>query len=90
MLFEGCQGKPGVTILEKKCPNCGNLVELMSTDAVVECEECGYPVYTDLMDCAYQCPKAKKCLGDAQYARMCAVRAQWEAQMKQLRNDDEW
>ena len=36
MIMEGCQGKPRTpTISEKICPNCGNPIEIFSTDTEV-------------------------------------------------------
>lgn len=90
MLFEGCQGNKGVQIREKVCPNCGRAVELMSTDVYTQCEECGFTVYSDLVDCVGSCSRARECLGESYYLRLMEARKQWEEQMKQLQNDDEW
>lgn len=90
MLLEGCQGKKGVQIREKTCPNCGSSVELMSTDVCAQCEECGTVVYSDLMDCVQHCPKARECVGDAYYERLIAAKEQWQARMQALQDDDEW
>lgn len=90
MLLEGCQGKKGVEIQERVCPNCGNVVELMSTDIFAECEVCGCTVYSSLMECARTCPKARECVGDECYARLMAARRQWEARMEQKQDDDQW
>lgn len=90
MLLEGCQGNKGVQIQEKTCPNCGNMVELMSSDVFVKCEVCGFPVYSDFMDCVQRCPKAKECVGEEYFARLMAARQQWEAQMNALQDDDQW
>lgn len=90
MLFEGCQGKKGVAIQEVCCPNCGNTVELMSSDVFAECEECGFTVYSERMECVQRCPKARECVGDAYFARLMAAREQWETQMQALQDDDLW
>lgn len=90
MLFEGCQGNKGVQIQEKVCPNCGNTVELMSSDVYAQCEDCGFTVYSDLMECVQRCPKARECVGDAYFERLMAARRQWEAQMNALQDDDQW
>lgn len=89
MLFEGCQGNKGVQIQEKTCPNCGNVVELMTSDVYTECEECGCTVYSDLMECVQRCSKAKECVGEDYYQRLMQARKKWEAHMEAL-NDDEW
>lgn len=90
MLFEGCQGNKGVQIQEKVCPGCGNTVELISSDVFVQCEKCGFTVYSDLMECTRRCPKARQCVGEAYFERLTAAREAWEAQMQELQNDDEW
>ena len=39
MIFEGCQGKPRTpTLEEKRCPRCGNLIEIFSADTEAVCE----------------------------------------------------
>ena len=90
MLLEGCQGKKGVQIRERRCPNCGCLVEMMSTDLCVECDNCGATVYGDLMDCALNCPEARQCIGDAQYEKLMEAKAQWRETMGAQQDDDEW
>lgn len=90
MLFEGCQGKKSPEIQEKLCPGCGNPVELISTEVYARCEVCGTTVYSDLMDCLHRCPKARECMGDECYSRMLAARSQWQAQLAEMENDDEW
>lgn len=90
MLLEGCQGNKGVQIQEIFCPNCGNTVELMSSDVYTQCEACGFTVYSDKMDCVQRCPKAKECVGEAYFARLMEARVQWEADMAKLQEDDEW
>lgn len=90
MLLEGCQGKKGPQIREVTCPQCGSPVELMSTDVSAECEECGFTVYSDLMDCVFRCSMAKECVGEAQYARMLAAKADWQNQQEQLLDNDQW
>ena len=90
MLFEGCQGRKGPEILEKKCPNCGAEVELVSGEVMAVCESCGFPVYTDLMDCAFRCPQARQCVGEEGYARLLEAKARWEETMARLHDDDTW
>ena len=90
MLLNGCQGNQGVQIQEKVCPNCGNVVELMSSDVFVSCEVCGFTVYSDLMECVRRCSKARECVGETHFARLMAAREQWEAQMNAAQDDDTW
>lgn len=90
MILDGCQGKKGPEIEEVICPNCGNTVELVSTDIFGVCEECGETVFTDRMDCARNCPQARECLGEKGYGRMINAKAQWRAQLEAQQDEDEW
>ncbi len=90
MIWEGCQGKKGVQIQEKICPNCGNEVEIMSSDVWVKCNVCGFILYSDLMDCVQNCPKARECVGDAYYERLMEAARQRQEQLEQLADSDEW
>ena len=48
MIMDGCQGKPRTpTIEDRICPNCGNPIEIFSTDTEVACDNCGFIVYND-------------------------------------------
>ncbi|MFR7832565.1 MAG: hypothetical protein ACLU3F_15290 [Blautia wexlerae] len=48
MIMDGCQGKPRTpTIEDRICPNCGNPIEIFSTDTEVACDKCGFVVYND-------------------------------------------
>ena len=43
MIMDGCQGKPRTpTIEDRICPNCGNPIEIFSTDTEVACDKCGF------------------------------------------------
>ena len=65
----GCPGSVSIrgtpTLAIKKCPGCGNEVELFSIDAKAECEQCGFVVYNDRQSCILWCRHAKKCFGEA-------------------------
>ena len=74
MIMEGCQGKPRTpTISEKICPNCGNPIEIFSTDTQVACDKCGFVVYNDTLSCVQWCKYARKCVGDEMYERMMEI-----------------
>lgn len=90
MILEGCQGKRGPVFQEIRCPNCGRTVELASTDVKAECDYCRFTIYNDLMECVFNCPKARECVGDRTYERMMASKKDWEEYMAQLTDDDEW
>ena len=55
------KGTPTLEI--KKCPICGENVELFSTDQECVCPQCGFVVYNDLVSCIRWCRYAEKCLG---------------------------
>ena len=65
----GCPGSVSIrgtpTLAVKKCPECGNEVELFSTDAKAECGQCGFVVYNDRQSCILWCRNAGKCFGEA-------------------------
>ena len=74
MIMEGCQGKPRTpTISEKICPNCGNTIEIFSTDTEVACEKCGFVAYNDALSCVQWCKYARKCVGDEMYELMMEI-----------------
>ena len=80
MIYEGCQGKPRTpTLAEKRCPNCGGLIEIFSVDTEAVCENCGQVIYNDTLSCVQWCQYARKCVGDEMYEHMMAIaRAQKE------------
>ena len=85
-IFNGCQGKSkNLTITEKTCPNCGNVIELFSIDTQMPCEHCGFVAYNDTLSCVQWCKHAKACVGEEMYAHMMKV---LEAQKKR-RNREE-
>lgn len=80
MIMEGCQGKPRTpTLEEKRCPRCGNLLEIFSTDTEVTCERCGQTIYNDTLSCVQWCQYARKCVGDEMYEHMMDIARQQKA-----------
>ena len=79
MIMEGCQGKPQLKVLEKTCPNCGHEIEMFSVDTEAKCENCGFTIYNDLLNCVQWCKYARKCVGDEMYEHMMALAAQQKA-----------
>ena len=73
MIMEGCQGKKGVTIEEKICPRCGHPVEIFSIDTEMACENCGFVIYNDSLNCVQWCRYARKCVGDEMYGHLMKV-----------------
>ena len=88
MIAEGCQGKPRTpTIIEKVCPQCGNIIELFSIDTQMPCEHCGFVAYNDTLSCVQWCEHARKCVGNEMYEKMMeiAARQKEEAQKERQR-----
>ena len=49
------------TLVVKKCPKCGNEVEIFSSDIDVQCGECRFTVINDLNSCTRRCVYSKEC-----------------------------
>ena len=66
MSHRSCPGAANITgtpTLEiKKCPECGETVEVFSTDREIACPGCGFIVFNDLTSCLRWCRYAEKCL----------------------------
>jgi NADH pyrophosphatase NudC (nudix superfamily) len=60
------------TLAIKRCPNCGEEVELFSNDVSVKCSNCGFEVYNDIASCVQWCRYAKECVGTELYNRLMA------------------
>ena len=61
------RGTPTLTI--QKCPQCGEDVEIFSSDAKVRCSKCRLEVFTDTNLCIRWCAHAKECWGTELYER---------------------
>ena len=74
MTYTGCQSKSkDISINEKVCPNCGNIIELFSIDTEVACDKCGFVAYNDTLSCVQWCQYAKQCVGEEMYNAMMAI-----------------
>lgn len=74
MTYTGCQSKSKeITINERVCPNCGNIIELFSVDTEVACDKCGFVAYNDTLSCIQWCQYAKQCVGEEMYEAMMAI-----------------
>lgn len=88
-MLDGCQGKPRTpTIIEKECPNCGNLIELFSIDTQMACEKCGFVAYNDTLSCVQWCQYAKQCVGEEMYAHMMEIAAMQKAEKEKIRKNN--
>ena len=73
MIMEGCQGKKGVEIYDKVCPQCGHEIEIFSVDTEAVCENCGFKIYNDTLNCVQWCQYAKECVGEEMYEHLMKV-----------------
>ena len=74
MIYVGCQGKPRTpTLEEKKCPQCGGLIEIFSVDTEAVCENCGFVIYNDALTCVQWCQYAKKCVGEEAFKQLMEI-----------------
>lgn len=73
-MFDSCPGGAQFTktptLKFKKCPQCGNDVELFSTDQKRNCDKCGFTIYNDLDSCIQWCRYARECVGDEMYEKL--------------------
>ena len=74
MIYNGCQSKSKELSLEERvCPQCGNIIEIFSVDTEVACEHCGFVAYNDTLSCVQWCQYAKQCVGEEMYNRMMEI-----------------
>ena len=81
-MFDQCPGvsRLKVPTLEVKiCPQCGEEIELFSTDVSVTCDNCGFVAYNNITSCIQWCKYARQCVGDEMYEKLMA---QKEAEKK--------
>ena len=72
-MFDRCPGADDIrtpTLKVKKCPECGQEVEIFSTDLQVQCPKCGCIIYDDLESCVQWCKYARECVGEELYERL--------------------
>jgi len=76
-MFDKCPGAAHIrtpTIKIKKCPECGEEVEIFSDEMQVKCSNCGFIVYNivynDLQSCMQWCKYAEKCVGEELYKKL--------------------
>ena len=88
MIMDGCQGKPRTpTIIEKTCPQCGNEIELFSSDTEVACDNCGFIVYNDTLSCVQWCKYARQCVGDEMYEVMMKIAERQKEETEKKRQE---
>ena len=76
-MLDHCPGAANIrtpTLSIKKCPRCGEEVEVFSNDIKVTCEGCGFVIYNDILSCVQWCKYAKECVGEETYLNLTAER----------------
>jgi ribosomal protein S27AE len=58
------------TLEIRKCPQCGEDVEVFSNDLKVVCSRCGFVIYNDIQSCIQWCKYAEECVGTEMYKRL--------------------
>lgn len=74
-MLDQCPGAAGLktpTLSIRKCPQCGEEVELFSSDISAKCSNCGFVVYNDIESCVQWCAHARECVGTEVYNKMMA------------------
>jgi NADH pyrophosphatase NudC (nudix superfamily) len=72
-MFDKCPGMQTVlipTIKLKKCPHCGQEIEVVSTDMKTNCTECGFTIYNNAASCVQWCEHARECVGEDVYQKL--------------------
>jgi len=73
IMIEKCPGASSLrtpVLKIKKCPECGEEVEIFSTDVKVKCRNCGFVVYNNVESCIQWCGYARECVDDELYEKM--------------------
>jgi len=65
-LIDRCPGSAGIrtpTLAVKRCPKCGEEIEIFSNEVSATCGQCGLVVYNDQASCIRWCRYAEECVG---------------------------
>ena len=74
-MHDRCPGAANIrtpTLTIKKCPRCGEEIEVFSNDVSVKCSRCGFTVYNDILSCVQWCKYARECVGEETYRKLTA------------------
>jgi len=74
-MLDHCPGSANLrtpTLTIRKCPQCGEEVEVFSNDVSVKCGICGFVVYNETLSCVQWCKYAKECVGEEAYNKIMA------------------
>ena len=72
-MFDKCPGSANLstpTLKIMNCPECGEEIEIFSTDVKVKCSNCGFTVYNNVESCIQWCIYAKECVGEKLYNKL--------------------
>lgn len=72
-MFDQCPGGAHLrtpTLKIRRCPQCGEEVEIFSNDLKVNCSRCGFTIYNDVQSCVQWCRHAEECLGPEIYRKL--------------------
>ena len=65
-LIDGCPGAANLktpTLAVRKCPQCGEEIEIFSNEVSAACGRCGFVIYNDTASCIRWCRFAEECVG---------------------------
>jgi ribosomal protein S27AE len=65
-LIDRCPGSASIrtpTLQMKKCPRCGEEIEIFSNEVSAACGRCGLIIYNDQASCIRWCRYAEECVG---------------------------
>ena len=74
-MLDRCPGASNIrtpTLAIKKCPQCGEEIEIFSNDSSSNCSRCGFTVYNDTLSCVQWCKYARECVGEENYRKLTA------------------
>jgi ribosomal protein S27AE len=72
-MFDHCPGTANLrtpTLSIKKCPQCGEEVEIFSNDIKVTCTACGFVIWNDITSCVRWCKYARECVGEEMFRKL--------------------
>ncbi len=73
-MFTQCPGSSNIRTpvpSYKKCPSCGEEVEIWSHELKTQCPNCGTTVFKeDVPSCIEWCPYAEECIGEEKYKQL--------------------
>ena len=70
--MEGCPGAANLktpTLAIRRCPQCGEEIEIFSNEVSASCGKCGFVVYSDTASCIRWCRYAEGCVGPDIYRK---------------------